>query len=182
MRWEKGAPSPGLVDFLATHKLAGRVLVPGCGWAMTCARFHAARMRLSESTLRRRPSAARRNFHASRTSATSLLICSTCRRALWSVRLGLGAHLLLRHRSHAPRGLRRLCRSGAEPGRTFPRGVLHEPRQRQPGQTALRHYHTRTGRAVWRFIRVDRGMDPGANLRGARGPRIDALAAPPLNW
>jgi cyclopropane fatty-acyl-phospholipid synthase-like methyltransferase len=32
MRWEKGAPSPGLVDFLATHKLAGRVLVPGCGW------------------------------------------------------------------------------------------------------------------------------------------------------
>ncbi len=33
MRWEKGAPSPGLVDFLATHpKLPGRsVLVPGCG-------------------------------------------------------------------------------------------------------------------------------------------------------
>jgi len=31
--WEKGAPSPGLVDFLATHRdLAGEtVCVPGCG-------------------------------------------------------------------------------------------------------------------------------------------------------
>jgi methyl halide transferase len=33
MPWEKGAPSPGLVDFLAAHpKLApGTVAVPGCG-------------------------------------------------------------------------------------------------------------------------------------------------------
>jgi cyclopropane fatty-acyl-phospholipid synthase-like methyltransferase len=33
MRWEKGAPSPGLVDFLAAHhELArGTVGVPGCG-------------------------------------------------------------------------------------------------------------------------------------------------------
>ena len=33
MPWEKGAPSPGLVDFLATHpKLPrGSVCVPGCG-------------------------------------------------------------------------------------------------------------------------------------------------------
>lgn len=33
MPWEKGAPSPGLVDFLAAHpKLErGTVLVPGCG-------------------------------------------------------------------------------------------------------------------------------------------------------
>jgi SAM-dependent methyltransferase len=31
MPWEKGAPSPGLVDFLATHPVHGRVLVPGCG-------------------------------------------------------------------------------------------------------------------------------------------------------
>jgi cyclopropane fatty-acyl-phospholipid synthase-like methyltransferase len=33
MPWEKGAPSPGLVDFLATNpKLAGEtVCVPGCG-------------------------------------------------------------------------------------------------------------------------------------------------------
>jgi len=30
--WEKGAPSPGLVDYLAVHPpLGGRVLVPGCG-------------------------------------------------------------------------------------------------------------------------------------------------------
>jgi SAM-dependent methyltransferase len=29
--WDKGAPSPGLVDFLATEPLRGRVLVPGCG-------------------------------------------------------------------------------------------------------------------------------------------------------
>ncbi len=29
--WEKGAPSPGLVDFLATEPVRGRVLVPGCG-------------------------------------------------------------------------------------------------------------------------------------------------------
>jgi SAM-dependent methyltransferase len=33
MPWEKGAPSPGLVDFLATHRdLTGKtVCVPGCG-------------------------------------------------------------------------------------------------------------------------------------------------------
>lgn len=30
--WEKGAPSPGLVDFLANNRLPGRVLVPGCGF------------------------------------------------------------------------------------------------------------------------------------------------------
>ena len=29
--WEKGAPSPGLVDFLAAEPVRGRVLVPGCG-------------------------------------------------------------------------------------------------------------------------------------------------------
>lgn len=33
MPWEKGEPSPGLVDFLATHSelRRGTVLVPGCG-------------------------------------------------------------------------------------------------------------------------------------------------------
>ena len=30
--WEKGAPSPGLVDFLAQEPVRGRVLVPGCGF------------------------------------------------------------------------------------------------------------------------------------------------------
>ena len=30
--WEKGAPSPGLVDFLLTEPVRGRVLVPGCGF------------------------------------------------------------------------------------------------------------------------------------------------------
>ena len=29
--WDKGAPSPGLVDFLALEPVCGRVLVPGCG-------------------------------------------------------------------------------------------------------------------------------------------------------
>ena len=29
--WEKGAPSPGLVDYLAHSPLRGKVLVPGCG-------------------------------------------------------------------------------------------------------------------------------------------------------
>lgn len=29
--WDKGAPSPGLVDFLAEEPMNGRVLVPGCG-------------------------------------------------------------------------------------------------------------------------------------------------------
>lgn len=29
--WDKGAPSPGLVDFLIEHPMLGRVLVPGCG-------------------------------------------------------------------------------------------------------------------------------------------------------
>jgi len=32
MPWDKGAPSPGLVDFLAHNAVAGRVLVPGCGF------------------------------------------------------------------------------------------------------------------------------------------------------
>ena len=30
--WEKGAPSPGLMDFLAVEVVSGRVLVPGCGF------------------------------------------------------------------------------------------------------------------------------------------------------
>ncbi len=29
--WDKGEPSPGLADFLATESVHGRVLVPGCG-------------------------------------------------------------------------------------------------------------------------------------------------------
>ncbi len=29
--WDKGAPSPGLVDYLEGNALRGRVLVPGCG-------------------------------------------------------------------------------------------------------------------------------------------------------
>ncbi len=32
MPWEKGAPSPGLVDFLAADRVEGRALVPGCGF------------------------------------------------------------------------------------------------------------------------------------------------------
>src|ERR1700759_5522116 len=30
--WEKGEASPGLVDFLKTDPVRGRVLVPGCGF------------------------------------------------------------------------------------------------------------------------------------------------------
>jgi len=30
--WEKGEPSPGLVDYLRTEPVRGRVLVPGCGF------------------------------------------------------------------------------------------------------------------------------------------------------
>ena len=31
--WEKGAPSPGLVEYFETNPpLEGRILVPGCGW------------------------------------------------------------------------------------------------------------------------------------------------------
>ncbi len=30
--WEKGGPSPGLVEFLAAETIRGRVLVPGCGF------------------------------------------------------------------------------------------------------------------------------------------------------
>lgn len=29
--WDKGAPSPGLLDFLAREAMPGRVLAPGCG-------------------------------------------------------------------------------------------------------------------------------------------------------
>jgi methyl halide transferase len=33
MPWEKGAPSPGLVDYLAAHpRPGGKILVPGCGY------------------------------------------------------------------------------------------------------------------------------------------------------
>lgn len=32
MPWEKGAPAPGLIDFLAAQALQGSVLVPGCGF------------------------------------------------------------------------------------------------------------------------------------------------------
>ena len=33
MPWEKGAPSPGLLEYLADHPpLTGKILVPGCGW------------------------------------------------------------------------------------------------------------------------------------------------------
>ena len=31
MPWDKGAPSPALVDFLTAEPVRGRVLVPGCG-------------------------------------------------------------------------------------------------------------------------------------------------------
>jgi len=31
MPWEKGAPSPGLVDLLTEEPIRGRILVPGCG-------------------------------------------------------------------------------------------------------------------------------------------------------
>lgn len=30
--WDKGAPSPGLIDYLAENLVHGRVLVPGCGF------------------------------------------------------------------------------------------------------------------------------------------------------
>jgi len=29
--WDKGTPSPGLLNFLSAEKVSGRVLVPGCG-------------------------------------------------------------------------------------------------------------------------------------------------------
>lgn len=29
--WDKGAPSPVLVDYLREHRIIGRILVPGCG-------------------------------------------------------------------------------------------------------------------------------------------------------
>ena len=30
--WEKGAPHPALVEWLSTHAISGRVMVPGCGF------------------------------------------------------------------------------------------------------------------------------------------------------
>jgi SAM-dependent methyltransferase len=29
--WDRGAPAPALLDYLATHPVTGRILVPGCG-------------------------------------------------------------------------------------------------------------------------------------------------------
>jgi methyl halide transferase len=31
MHWDRGAPAPPVLDFLAVHPVRGRVLVPGCG-------------------------------------------------------------------------------------------------------------------------------------------------------
>src|SRR5438094_5047210 len=44
MPWEKGAPSPGLVDFLAAHPEIprGKVCVPGCGTGHDVRAFAAA--------------------------------------------------------------------------------------------------------------------------------------------
>lgn len=44
MRWEKGAPSPGLVDFLAAHPglPRGTVCIPGCGTGHDVRAFAAA--------------------------------------------------------------------------------------------------------------------------------------------
>jgi len=59
-RWDKGEPSPGLVDFLAAHPELprGRVLVPGCGtgsdvlaWAK--AGFEVTALDLARSAIRR---------------------------------------------------------------------------------------------------------------------------------
>lgn len=59
MPWEKGAPSPGLVDFLAAHPELprGRVLVPGCGTghdarAWATAGFDVTGMDLAPSAVR----------------------------------------------------------------------------------------------------------------------------------
>ena len=44
MPWEKGEPSPGLVDFLSAHPelKRGRVAVPGCGTGHDVRAFAAA--------------------------------------------------------------------------------------------------------------------------------------------
>jgi len=59
MPWEKGEPSPGLVDFLATHPdlHRGRVAVPGCGTghdvrAWAAAGFEARGFDLAPSAIR----------------------------------------------------------------------------------------------------------------------------------
>jgi methyl halide transferase len=59
MRWEKGEPSPGLVDFLAAHPELprGNVLVPGCGTghdvrAWAAAGFDATGADLAPSAIR----------------------------------------------------------------------------------------------------------------------------------
>jgi methyl halide transferase len=59
MPWEKGEPSPGLVDFLSEHRdlPRGRVLVPGCGTghdvrAWAGAGFEVVGMDLAPSAIR----------------------------------------------------------------------------------------------------------------------------------
>lgn len=58
--WDKGEPSPGLVDWLATHPAAprGTVLVPGCGLghdvrAWAAAGFHATGFDIAPSAVER---------------------------------------------------------------------------------------------------------------------------------
>jgi len=59
MPWEKGEPSPGLVDFLAQHRdlPRGRVAIPGCGTghdvrAWAAAMFEAHGFDLAQSAIR----------------------------------------------------------------------------------------------------------------------------------
>src|SRR5678815_3505693 len=68
MPWEKGAPSPGLVDFLQTHPnlSPGTVAIPGCGtghdvceWAR--AGFDAHGFALAPSAMRLGQERAQRN-------------------------------------------------------------------------------------------------------------------------
>lgn len=37
--WDKGEPSPGLLEFLPNHPLLGEILVVGCGYGRSGASF-----------------------------------------------------------------------------------------------------------------------------------------------
>ena len=85
MPWEKGAPSPGLVDFLAAHPdlPRGTVGVPGCGTGHDVLEF--AKTRFTAFGFDLAPSAillAEKNAHATglKANSSSPTFCATSRR------------------------------------------------------------------------------------------------------
>ena len=133
--WEKGAPSPGLVDFLATEPVCGRVLVPGCGFGHDVRALAATAQEvvgLDSRGLRCRRGAkvSTHRYRELRARRSVRPTAGNTRR----VRLGFRAHLFLCHRSQTAPCLCRSRRRRLETGWKASRRLLSRSRQRFPGR------------------------------------------------